>query len=136
MPGDREAPVAPRQRVARWQLPDVLECRAGRQRRPEREDVVEPLWIDFPRDARIGEERLDLGGEEQPATADRIEERTHAEPVARQEQCAGAGAPDAERPLAIEPRDRVRAFLFVQMKEDLGVGVGAEAVTLARELGA
>src|SRR2546427_8001040 len=103
--------IAPRQRMAGGQLLDVLEDRTWRKRRPEREDVVEASWVELSRDAGNGEERLHFRREQQPVADDGVVQRTHAEPIAREEQHAGARVPDAGSPLTVERGDRVGSML-------------------------
>ena len=119
---DGDLAIAPRQRVSRLQLPDAAEDRSRRERRPEREDVVEAERIDRPRDTRVSKERLDLGGEQELVTALRVEQRANAEAVAREEQRARVRIPDRERPLAVELANSIGAELFVQMQNDFGIG--------------
>ena len=59
------------------QLVYPLENRPRRQRRPEREDVVETERIDLARDLRMREQRFDLGCEKQLIAARRIKQRAN-----------------------------------------------------------
>ena len=63
-------------------LAHVLERRTRRERRPERVDVVEAFWIELSRNLRVREERFDFRRKQQPPAADRVEERTRADPIA------------------------------------------------------
>src|SRR5205823_5443292 len=79
---DGDPAVAPRQRVDGRQLVDPLEDRSRRDRRPEREDVIETEWIDLARHTRMREQRLDLGGEQQLIVELRVKQRAYAETIA------------------------------------------------------
>ena len=52
---DGDAPGGPRQRVSGRQLADALEYGPGRQRRPERENVVQTGGLQFSADVRVRE---------------------------------------------------------------------------------
>src|SRR5438067_1436557 len=99
---DRDAAIAPRERVSRRERVNPFEDRSRRKRRPEREDVVETDRIELARDSRVREQRLDLRREEELIAALRVEDRAHADPVAGQEQRTLACVPDRERPLTVE----------------------------------
>src|SRR5205823_3239941 len=104
------------------------------KRRPECEDVVETARVDLPRHGRMREECFDLGGEEQTAAADRIEQRPDAQPVARQEERAGPGVPNPECPLAVQVVDGGGAFLLEEMEKDFRIGLCVKAMTLLYEI--
>ena len=120
--------------MAGRELADRFERGPRRQRRPEREDVVETVRIELPRHVRVSEERLDLRSEQQPACGHRVEERTHADPIAREEQRTGSSVPDAERPLPIELAHGIGAFFFVEVQDRLGVGSRAKAMSFAGQV--
>ena len=122
VPCDGHPPVAPRQRVPGRQLVDPFEDRPRRQRRPEREDVVDAERIDLARHLRMREQRFDLGCEEQLIAALRVKQRANTETIARQKQRPLARVPDGECPLAVEPVHGVGAELLVQMQDDFRIG--------------
>src|SRR5262249_36624695 len=98
-----------------------------------RENVVEAAWIEFARDCGIDKERFDLRGKQQPAPDNRVKQRAHADAISRQEERLRTSVPDAKGPLAVQFLDRRRPVLFEQMKDDLGVGLGAEAMAFRYE---
>src|SRR5260370_38839058 len=57
-----------------------------------------------------------------------VKPRPHAEPVAREEELPGALVPDREGPLAVEAMDALLLFVFEQMQNYFGIGVGGEPV--------
>ena len=84
----------------------------------------------------MGEQRLDLRSEQETVARRRVEEGTHAQPVAREKQLLLLDVPDGKSPLAVEPIDAILSFLLIQMQDDFGVARGLEngAFTLQRVL--
>jgi len=114
--------------MAGRQSTNRFEWRSRRQSRPEREDVVEAAWIEFARDFGIDKERFDLRSKQEPTADDRVKQRAHANSISGQEERLRSSVPDAKRPLAVQFLDRRGPVLFEEMKDDLGIGLGAEAV--------
>ena len=67
------------------------------------------LRVDAALDVAVGEQRLQLGGERQPALADVKVERLLAQPIARQHQPPLRRVPDREREHAAQPADERHA---------------------------
>jgi hypothetical protein len=65
----------------------------------------------------------------------RIEERLLAEPVARQDQRAGALVPQRDPEHPVEPGEAAVAPLLVAVDDHLAVGAGGEAVAPGLEVG-
>ena len=120
--------------MARRQLVNVAENRPRRQRRPEREDLIQRDEVDAGLDVRVRQQRLDLGAEDQLALGDGVEERPDAEAIARGEEHAASRVPDGKRPLAVQPLDAVLALFFVEMEDHFRVGPRREDVAGVDEL--
>jgi hypothetical protein len=122
-------------RGARLELLDALEDRARRERRPEREELIEAGGVEPARQRSIqGEERLDLAREQQPPVVRGDVEGTHAERIAGQCQRSRRRVPQRERPLAVEAAERLVAPLLVGMDDDLGITLRVEAVAVRAQL--
>ena len=80
------------------------------------------------------QQRLHFGGEEQHALVRGVEQRTDAHPVARQHHLLPLLVPDREGEIAIEPVDAIGPHLVIKLKNDFGVGAGAEAPALGHQL--
>ena len=103
----------------------------------EGEIILDRLRIGRPAQQRMGEQALELRGEEQGAVGQLgIEERLHAEPVAGEEQRSVLGVVEREGEHAVEARQAVRPPLPPGGEDHLGVALGAEGVALRLELGA
>src|SRR2546427_9991826 len=73
-------------------------------------------------------ERLDFGSEDEAPPVAVIEQRLLPRAVPRQHETAGALVPHGDGKHAVEILDERRPALFVEMDDDLGVGVGPETV--------
>ena len=129
-----EAVAVQHRDVAGLELLDAGEHRAGGHRRPVGEHLVEPDGVEGTRHGRVGHQRLDLGGEGDPVPVTRVEERAHAEAVAREHEPVLARVPQGQRPLAVEAGEALLAPLLPGVHDDLGVARGAEAVAAAAQL--
>ena len=89
--------------------------------------------VRFGVDQAAGENRLDLGSEDDPIAAPRPVERLHAEPIAREEEPAFRRIPDREGEHAAEAGDAVVAPLLVRVHDRFGIGVRAVLVPEAFE---
>src|SRR5262245_27006537 len=119
--------------MARRQGSNGFERCAWRQRRPKRENVVEAAGIELARDFGIDKERFDLRRKEESTPDDCVKQRAHADSISGQEERVRSAVPDAKRPLAVQFLDRRGPVLFEQMKDDLGIGLGTEAMALRYE---
>src|SRR6202007_1959249 len=98
------------------------------------EEGLESRWVDLPREPRLAEQRLELGGEGELATRDAVVQGLDPEAVAGEHKPAVASIPDGDREHPAERLDEGGAPLFIQVDEDLGVAVGGERVPAASEL--
>src|SRR5262245_60749045 len=125
--------MAPQQRVTGRQGMNGFERRSRRQRGPEGENVVQGVRIDLARDCRIDEQRLDLGSKQQSAASNGVEQRAYSDSIPGQEERLRSTVPDAKRPLTVQFLDRRGPVLFKEVKDDLGIGLGAEAMAFRYE---
>ena len=89
----RDFAVLDKERVARSNFEDVSENAATAQRRPERENLIERLEIELPFYARVLEQRLDFGSEQQRPVRDGVEERPDAKAISGEQQALARGVP-------------------------------------------
>ena len=120
--------------VSRRELANAREGGALRQVRPRREGLDEAGRIELAAPLRVPQQRLRLGREAEVAAELGEEERSHAEPVAREEELFLLTVPDGEREVAVQALQAVRAPLGVRVRDHLGVGRGREAVAERLEL--
>jgi hypothetical protein len=122
-----DVPIAGDEVMARRHLEHAVI--KGAHRMPARlEMVVERLGIPARRHTG-GEERLHLGGEIERATVPGIEQRLDAEPVARSEEQTVALVEQDKGEFAAQTVQALRTEIFVEMKRNLAVGAGPQAVT-------
>src|SRR5262249_16233873 len=119
--------------MARRQGTNRLERRSRRQRRPEREDVVEAARIEFARDFWIDKERFDLRSKQKPTPDHGVKQRAHADAISGQEERVRLSVPDTKRPLAVQFFDRGGPVFLEEMKDDFGIGLGTEAMAFRYE---
>jgi hypothetical protein len=101
------------------------------------EITVERNRIDGSVDARTQQERLHLRCERQPAARElRVVERLDSQPVARQHQPPPGAIPQGDGEHTVQPGRKRDTLRLIQMDDALGVGTGAEGVSLLLELGA
>ena len=81
-----------------------------------------------------GEQRLDLGAEEQPVALAAPVQRADADAVAGEEDGALGEVDERQRELAAQLLEDALAVLLVEVDDDLGVGMGAEDVALGLQL--
>ena len=125
--GRRHEPVRGRH------LPDAGEQRP-RRLEAQVERVEHRLLVPPCGDAG-GEQRLDLGREDQPALVLGVEQRLDAEPVAGGDQGGPGVVPQGERELAPQVVQAVEAPLLVQVQRDLAVGPRPEGVAAVAQVG-
>src|SRR5581483_45405 len=107
-----------------------------RQGRPTGEDLPERHHVELARHDRLGQQRLDIGPEDQPPARLGVEEGPDAQAVARQQELPAAAVPERERELAVQLVDAGRPLLLVQVEDRLAIGTGAKAMAAALELSA
>src|SRR5689334_10056711 len=117
--------------MARRQFADSFEDRSRWEHRPEGKQLVERDHIQFPADRRIGEDGLDLRGEEEGATRHGVKKRNDAEAVARKKKLSIAAVPNGEGPLSIAVLDALFTVDFIKPKNHLGIGSCPEPVAFA-----
>src|SRR5687767_8605472 len=83
--------------------------------------------VELPRDGRVCEQGLDLGGEEERARALPVVERLLAETVARDEETAPARVPHREGEHAAQVLHARLAVTLPRAQEDLRIARGREA---------
>jgi len=119
----------------RRELPDVAEDRARRGDVRVDEVVPHRLPVELTLDLVVLEDRLDLGGEDQPPPVAGVDERLDAEPVAREQDTPPAAVPDREGEHAAQAGQDVESPGLVPMQDDLRVRGRPEGETASRELG-
>ncbi len=112
--------------MARRQLGHAGEGGGRRHIRPVRDDLGQRCRVGRERRAGKRLERLDLGGEQQPAVVLGHEQRTDAEAVAGQEQRALPVVPQREGELAVEAVQTGGTPLQPRVEDDFGIAVRAE----------
>ena len=80
------------------------------------------------------QQRLDLGGEREPAALIGVEQRLLPELVAREQQPPVAPVPEGEREHPAQPLEHPLAVVLVQVDEDLGVRPRPELMPCRRQL--
>ena len=116
-------------------LLDAFEHRLRRDRRPEREQLIEPRRIQPARHVGpAGEDRLHLAREVEPAAMLCDVERTHAERISRQHQLRSRLIPERDRPLPVEAPEGALAPLLEGVDDDFGVAAGSEPMAEPLEL--
>ena len=126
---DPRAAGLPHQRVGGRELENALERRLRRRDELVGEDIGEGRLVDLRRPEL--EQRLELGGEGQPAANGAVVERLDPEPVAGEEQPAAAAIPECEREHAGERADAGVAVSLQEVEHDLRVG-GRDEGTVER----
>jgi hypothetical protein len=88
-----------------------------------------------PADGHAGrQQRLYLGGQVQRAAVGRVIEGLDAEAIPCGEERVVGAVPEGEGKLAAQLAQAGRAVVFIEVKGDLAVGAGAEAVAPALEV--
>ena len=100
----------------------------------EGEVLANPVEVRLGADVRGHEERLDLGGEEDPLRRGVQVEGLHAEVVAREEDRACLPVEEGEGEHAVQPLDAGGTPLLVRLEDDLRVGRRPEGATAGPEL--
>ena len=91
--------------------------------------------VRLSRDSRVLQNRFDFGGENETPASPRKKKRLDPGPVAREQQPAARDIPNSDGEHAIELMEKVVAILFVEMDQNLRVGmVGPKCVPLRSQL--
>ena len=90
--------------------------------------------IELPRAARVHEQALKLGTEQQPAAGLSIVQRLYAQAISRQENAFFAKVGNGEGKHAVEMLEHVDAHLVVEMDEHFRIAIGAEAMPFGLQL--
>src|SRR5258708_8518674 len=99
-------------------------------------NLEQGLGVDFGEVGGDGKDRFNFGSEVEISLVERIVKRLLAQAVAGQDQFAFGLVVDGEGEHATQFLDAVGSHFFVEMNNDFGVAVGAEAMATAFELGA
>src|SRR5258708_12228264 len=97
--------------------------------------LEQALGVDFGEFGGDGKDRFDFGSEVEISLVERIVKRLLAQAVAGQDQFAFGLVVDGEGEHATQFLDAVGSHFFVEMNNDFGVPVGAEAMAAAFYLG-
>ena len=95
---------------------------------PSSQKIVDRRLIGRAKDARIGEQRLDLGSKQEHVILVIPVQRLDAVPVPRQEQLLARPVPDSKGKHAVEVIDAIRAPFLVSVNDHLGVGLRMKLV--------
>src|SRR5262249_39212266 len=131
-----DASLADGEEVAGRQELDVLEAGDGPGQREEAEQVVDAAQVGPGRHQPGGEQAAYLGREEQPIGLARPVQRADAGAIGPQEQLLSAAVPQGDGELAAQVLEDGLAVLLVEVRNDLGVAVGAEDVAAGLQGGA
>ena len=93
--------------------------------------MVERDRVQLPLHGRVGEDRLDLGGEDQARGIAVHVQRFDAQAITGQEKAAAPLVPDREGEHAPELLEAARTERLVQAEHDLGVAARPEGVAVA-----
>ena len=85
--------------------------------------MKERLFVDGPLLVRVLEQRLDLGGEDEPSVMNAVVERLDADAVPDKPQLPRSSVPQRDGEHPAEPFEAVDSPLFEGVQDDLGVGV-------------
>src|SRR5579872_4638815 len=116
--------------MAGHQLANAAEQRAVAVGVSESQNLGKRFVVQFRRNGRMLEQRLDLGGKRKQPAVPVVVEGLDAQAIARAKQAAPLSIPDGEGEHATEQVETTGAMLFVSMQD--GFGVRARLVTIAR----
>ena len=139
--GERPTPVAlqprrsplPGQRVAGWDLLDLGEHGPLAHHSPEANRLDQRARIDRQRHFPVGEQSLDLGGEDEGLAIRPPEQRADAEGIPQEMDGACVAVPDGDRELAVQHAGHAGAVLLIEVQQDLDLGVGGKDMALGGE---
>ena len=121
--------------MAREELEHVAQDRLGRRDVRVRKVPVDGRGVHVALDRGVGQERLHLRGEGEPARPVVVEERLLPQAVARHEERLAILVPEREGEHAVQPPERVRSPDAVGAEDHLGVGARAEGLPQPLQLG-
>ena len=124
------------QNGGRRQLPDRLEDGAWRRHIVIRQVIAQRVPVELARHARVLQDALDLGGEEQPLSVPGIDERLDAGAVAGEDEAARPTVQDCEGEHAAQAAHAAGPVHLVGPQDDLGVGRRGKAGTARFQLAA
>jgi hypothetical protein len=102
----------------------------------QREIFLDRLRIEIASQPAVGEQRFELGTEDELAVGEeRVEQRLHSQPVAGEEERFAIAVPQRECEHAAEARDAGFAPGFPRVDDDLGIAPGAEHVAQRHQFG-
>src|SRR5262249_49603702 len=113
---------------------DVFDDRQRLRDRTPREIAVQGGRRNFARRQPRGEQRTDLGREDERVAAVIIVEGLDAEAVADQRERASPGVPESEREHPPPIRNRVTASRAEALQQNLGVALGPKSQTARDKL--
>ena len=128
-----EPPALPDQKMAGLELADLPVDRVRSRDVEQRQVEAERLDV-HRRTQAIGEERLDLGAEEEAVRELRDVQRLDPQPIAGQDEPAPGGVPERDGEHAVERAHEVEALLLVEMNDDFRIRARVEAMTPGFEL--
>src|SRR5438093_6213489 len=114
--------------MPRRHFPDTSKGGPGRQRAPVGEDLHKRNRIDFRFNISSGEQRLHLRTKQELLSRNRVVNGAYPEAVSRQQQLLLPRVPNGDGELPVQPQQALRAKLFVQVKNNLGICVGRKAM--------
>ena len=140
--GELALPVAPDLQLAvlvdgsgrRGQLVDAGEHRQRRRHVAGAQIEIERLVVQLAGHARVAEQRLDLGPEDEALPPEVVVERLLSQPVAGDEEPLPARVPDGEREHSRQPLRQRVAPLLVSMDQHFGVAARPEDVPFRDQL--
>ena len=124
------------QEHARIEQFDALYERAWPGHESVPEEGLQAEWIEVAAHAGNGEQRAQLGCEQEAPTLVREIQRLDAEAISRDQDRGAARVPKHEREHAAQPLDARFSPLGIRREHDFRVGRGNEAMTELLELGA
>lgn len=122
--------------MGRGELHDSFEGSLRARDAKEREVVRDGLAVHFRRYERRSENGLDFGAKDEMFARSGIEKRLYSDGIAREKKGIATQIQNREREYAVELCDAGRAVLFIQVKDNLRIGAGMEAMTGGLETGA
>ena len=131
---DRDLALRPGHAMRRRQFGDPGEHAFRPGAVAQRQIGVDPGEIGLARHQWAFQQRLDLGGKDQAAVRSVVVDRLDPEPVARDQDAVAAHVVQRERKHAAQMIDTGVTVVLVQMHDDFGIGIGAEAMAARFEL--
>src|SRR5439155_2495479 len=141
--GQRVVPVAllchplgaGQEQLAGAELAHLRERAERAREEAERQVGLERLVVELVREQAACEQALELGGKEEQALDPGEVEGLDPEPVAGENEPTPAPVPEGKAELAAQALREAWPLLLVEVRDDLGVAAGAEAVPACGQLG-